>query len=645
MAALPAGAVMGRPRTAVPTHRGAYLTLSPPPDAPDPADLAGVRAWVRSQPAPTAVDLFCGAGGMSLGLQDAGFSVLVGADSSAFCIETHVANLRGLGYRGDLADPNELLEHLVAWGVHSVDLVAGGVPCQPFSRAGRSRIRGLVADGARSADDPRAHLWDSFIQVVEALRPRAVLLENVPDLAAWGDGSVLIGFREALHELGYSTDARILNAFDHGVPQHRMRLFIVGLRSGEEFVWPSPGTRHTLRDAIGDLPAVPGGQREDCIPYPSRPTTALQRRLREAVPDEHVSLVFDHITRAVRPDDAEAFSLLEPGGTYDDLPAHLRRYRSDIFTDKYKRLEWDELSRSITAHIAKDGYWYIHPDQDRTLSIREAARIQTFPDWFRCAGTPSHRYLQTGNAVPPLLAEAIGRQLVAALSSRRRRSTRREVDTFRDKLLRWHVEHARPFQWREGTADPWHVLMAELALPRMRSTEVPSVYRELIRAAPTPRRAVERRESIVRMIRSLGLGVRAANILRVADAIVEEHGGEVPATEAVLSLLPEVGDYVANAVLCFGFGHRAVLLDRSTERLIGRVRGRGNMHRWQLRLDLYDLAGRAGPDAAFNHALLDLGAHLCRQSHPLCDVCPVNRYCAGSMVGDRGATEPLAFSF
>jgi DNA (cytosine-5)-methyltransferase 1 len=429
------------------------------------------------------------------------------------------------------------------------------------------------------------------------------------------------------------------------VPQHRMRLFIVGLRSGEEFIWPSPGARHTLRDAIGDLPAVPGGQREDCIPYHGRPTTALQRRLREAVPDEHLSLVFDHITRAVRPDDAEAFSLMKEGGTYDDLPAHLQRYRSDIFTDKYKRLEWDELSRSITAHIAKDGYWYIHPDQDRTLSIREAARIQTFPDWFRCAGTPSHRYLQTGNAVPPLLAEAIGRRLITALSNRRRRSTRRDVDTFRDRLLRWHDDHARPFQWRQGAADPWHVLMAELALPRMRSAEVPAVYRELIRAAPTPQSAVARHEDVAGVIRGLGLGVRAANILRVADAIIREHGGDVPATEASLSLLPEVGDYVANAVLCFGYGRRAVLLDRSTERIIGRIRGRENVHRWQLRLDLYDLAGRTGPDAAFNHALLDLGAHLCRPSRPLCDRCPLNRYCTGSMVSDRAATVPLALTF
>src|SRR5207249_4616126 len=103
---------------------------------------------------------------------------------------------------------------------------------------------------------------------------------------------------------------------------------------------------------------------------------------------------------------------------YSELPRRLRRYRDDIFDDKYKRLAWNDLSRSITAHLAKDGYWYIHPTQRRTLSVREAARIQTFPDWFRFAGPPSHRYRQIGNAVPPLLAEALGRELAAARAPR-----------------------------------------------------------------------------------------------------------------------------------------------------------------------------------------------------------------------------------
>ena len=106
---------------------------------------------------------------------------------------------------------------------------------------------------------------------------------------------------------------------------------------------------------------------------------------------------------------------MEPGDTYLDVPERLRRYRSDIFYDKYLRLSFDDLSRTITAHLAKDGYWYIHPSEDRTLSIREAARIQTFPDRFRFAGHPTSRYRQIGNAVPPLLASTIARSLHSAL--------------------------------------------------------------------------------------------------------------------------------------------------------------------------------------------------------------------------------------
>ncbi|MHB1774331.1 MAG: DNA cytosine methyltransferase, partial [Acidimicrobiales bacterium] len=330
------------PRTAVPSQRGHRLRLPPHPDSPDPLDLAAVRRWVKGETARglTAIDLFCGAGGLSLGLEGAGFRVLVGADSDAASVETHVANIGGLGYIGDLADPEDFLDHLRAWGVRSVDLIAGGVPCQPFSRAGRSKIRSLVDAGQRSADDPRAQMWRSFVEVVGELRPSAVLLENVPDLAVWDEGGVLVGFCESLRDLGYKPRATIMNAYEHGVPQHRSRLFIVALSPGAQFDWPQPAPRTpTVRQAIGDLPVVGPGQREERIPY-GRPRTALQRLLRSGVRAADRKVVHDHITRAVRPDDAEAFELLPEGGTYDQLPARLQRYRADIFSDKYKRLEW-----------------------------------------------------------------------------------------------------------------------------------------------------------------------------------------------------------------------------------------------------------------------------------------------------------------
>ena len=175
-----------RRRTAVPHQRGTALRLGAHPGAPDPGDHDAVRRWVADRPKPRAIDLFCGAGGLSLGLRDAGFSVIVGADANAWAVETHTANLGGLGYVGDLSEPDELLEHFAGWGIDHVELVAGGVPCQPFSRAGQAKFRELIRSGERHPADPRASLWRSFMTVVEGLEPDAVLVENVPDLPTLG---------------------------------------------------------------------------------------------------------------------------------------------------------------------------------------------------------------------------------------------------------------------------------------------------------------------------------------------------------------------------------------------------------------------------------------------------------------------------
>ncbi|HEX3432464.1 MAG TPA: DNA (cytosine-5-)-methyltransferase [Solirubrobacteraceae bacterium] len=627
-------------RTAVKLHRGHNLSLAPHPDAPDSLDLSAVRRWVRAQARSrlTALDLFCGAGGLSLGLENAGFRVLAGADNDAHSVQTHRANIGGLGYHGDLHDPDDFLDHLRAWGIRRVDLVAGGVPCQPFSRAGHAKLRSLIDAGQRSVDDPRAGMWRSFVAVVAEMKPSAVLLENVPDLAAWDEGAVLVGFCESLRELGYRPQATILNAYEHGVPQHRSRLFIVALRPGSHFDWPAAhGRAPTVRQAIGDLPVVGGAQREERIAY-GGPRTKLQRLLRSGVPTQDRRAIHDHITRDVRRDDAEAFALLPEGGTYDQLPRRLQRYRADIFSDKYKRLEWNGLSRSITAHLAKDGYWYIHPDQDRTLSVREAARIQTFPDWFRFAGQPSLRYRQIGNAVPVLLAEEIAACLHGALTRPRRRGRpSMNGQAFRSDLLAWHRDHARDFPWRRRL-DPWHVLMAEVCLHRTRADQVRPVFEALSEMAPTPADMVGNATRVRAAMRSLGLRWRADNMVKIARTLVRDHAGRVPENSLALRQLPGVGDYVANAVLAFGFGQRAVIVDTNTSRIVGRVRGReGTTMRWQLRLDLHGLAGRDGPDAEFNYALLDLGAAVCRSGKPLCQDCPVARHCAGKRVAAGAA--------
>jgi DNA (cytosine-5)-methyltransferase 1 len=631
-------------RAAVPHHRGAPARPGRHPDAPDPADIAGIRKWVAGRSRPTAIDLFAGGGGLSLGLHQAGFDIVVGADSDDWAMETHAANIPGLTWTGDLGDPTHFLQSLEVWGIESVDLVAGGVPCQPFSRAGRSKIANLVESGKRAAHDERAELWESFIAVVDRLRPRAVLVENVPDLARWNDGAVLIGFYESLRELGYMVEARILDGFRFGVPQHRQRLILLGFADARRPRWPEPtGELITLEDAIGDLPIVPRAQRAEALPYePRRISNSFQREMRKGIRGARSRMIWEHITRDVRPDDLRAFDHLEEGQTYVDLPRKFRRYRSDVFTDKYKRLRWKELCRSITAHIAKDGYWYIHPSQHRTLSVREAARVQTFPDDFRFAGTQTHRYRQIGNAVPVRLGRAVGEAILLAFGGRAEQEDR--VGEFRSLLLKWHGERPASRPWRTAS-DPWHVLIGELALRRAPEDVVAAMYRRVISVARSPHQVARDPKVSLEALRAIGLRKAAQAVVDIAVEVTERFDGKLPEGSLELRSLPGVGDSLAEAVRCFGFRYRSVLVDSSTRRICTRVRGHGVGRRFQLRLDLYGLAGPIGPDAPFNRALLELGETVCRPSSPRCGECPLAELCAhmdAGVVARRQPEEVLA---
>src|SRR5207245_435333 len=182
---------------------------------------------------------------------------------------------------------------------------------------------------------------------------------------------------------------------------------------------------------------------------------------------------------------------------------------------------------------------------------------------------------------------------------------------FRKRLLRWHRKNVRTYPWRARAVTPWKVLMAEMCLRRTRADQVVPVYRRLVRIAPTPARLIEKAREVRQVMRSLGLRWRARNMVELARALVAHHGGRVPRTERELKALPGVGEYVARAVLVFGFRRSAVLIDTNTNRIVSRVRQREKTHSWQVRLDLYEMAGSAGPNASFNYALLDHGALVC----------------------------------
>jgi DNA (cytosine-5-)-methyltransferase len=386
-------------------ERSDSLELGRHPEAPSSDDLID---WCKAEKKAgklLAVDLFAGAGGLGVGLEAAGWTVAVAVDNNQMAVNTHRANFRSLALNIDMSDPDEVENLIKMVQKIDIDLVAGGPPCQPFSRAGRAKIRSLVDQGIRDRNDKRKELWRSFVRVVLAIRPRAVLMENVPDMAIADDLAVIREIAQMLEQNGYSVDYRLLDAWRYGVPQHRKRFILQARRDGVMPNWPKPVRRVvTVYEAIGDLPRLGEGTGARQMPYLPDNKSEFAKMLSEEQPSQ---FVYDHMTRPVRADDREAFSLMTSKTLYSDLPQRLRRYRSDTFVDKYKRLAWDDLSRTITAHIAKDGYWYIHPEENRTLTVREAARIQTFPDHFRFSGTRSDAFRQIGNAVPPLLACAV----------------------------------------------------------------------------------------------------------------------------------------------------------------------------------------------------------------------------------------------
>jgi DNA (cytosine-5)-methyltransferase 1 len=394
-------------------------------DHPSAIGLEGLHDFASNLVGPLAIDLFSGAGGMSLGLEEAGFNVILGVDRNRDAVATHRAYFPGVSMEGDLSRIETIDSIVNALSGIPIDLIAGCPPCQPFSRASQSKNKFLASQSDSPQHDSRRDLWEYFRLLIERLSPEALLMENVPEICFGEYTGIFRKQISSLEQLGYMLYPRIVSSDDYGVPQKRQRLIIVGLKSGIPFTWPDlKDSPFSLRDAIGDLPHAEPGMDQTEAPYNPPVVTGLQEYYREGLDDTDLDVIYDHSARRVRDDDLKAFEQLTAGMKYSDLEDEfegttIKRYRDDIFKDKYNRLPWDQPSRTITAHLAKDGYWYIHPDDNRTLTIREAARIQTFPDRFRFCGFPTSQYHQIGEAVPPILARELGEHVKAALSGGR----------------------------------------------------------------------------------------------------------------------------------------------------------------------------------------------------------------------------------
>ena len=385
---------------------------------------------LRRTPAPkssprTAIDLFSGVGGLSLGLRNGGFQVRLAVDNDAACEATHRRNLPEIPFLR--ADIQHVSSHEVRLAASlsggELDLLAGGPPCQGFSIMGQRELL-----------DPRNSLLHHFIRVAEELRPKTLLIENVPGLATLAHGAVLREIGDAFDAVGYSVDVAELLAAQYGVPQMRWRMFFIGWRrdlaSNGGFPAPTHGAWGigelvpnrtvtaqaaegflTIRDAIGDLPPVDAGR--TARRYDSTPNGPYQHAMRLDASDE----LHNHYAARLAPQNIDRIGHLAPGDDWRSLPVGLlppsmRRALRKDHTRRFRRMQWSGVARSIITRFRdpKSGE-YIHPEQHRTISIREAARIQSFPDWFVFEGTNSQQYDQVGNAVPPLLAKAIGLEL------------------------------------------------------------------------------------------------------------------------------------------------------------------------------------------------------------------------------------------
>lgn len=368
----------------------------------------------------TAIDLFSGAGGFSEGLEQAGVHVLLAQELHPQPALTHVFNHPGtVGVVGDVRklDP-QLLKQLLRrhHGTDEVDIIVGGPPCQGFSTAGK-----------KNEHDPRNTLFDDYCNIVAAIRPRAIVLENVPGFKKMYGGKMYLAARERFEAMGYDVDDSLVNAVNYGLPQRRLRFVLIGVRRGEglRFSWPQPThlnpeagppdlfttAQHphvSIRDALSDLDFIDPG--EEGHRHSVTPESAYQRARRRT------DLIFNHLASKHREKAVRMFSLIPEGSTINCVPDEAKSAKRTM-----ARMDRNHISNTVLA-LPDD---FIHYRQDRIPTVREMARLQSFDDDFvfigkRTSGFVDRKhdvpqYTQVGNAVPPLLARAIGVELVKML--------------------------------------------------------------------------------------------------------------------------------------------------------------------------------------------------------------------------------------
>lgn len=343
-----------------------------------------------------AIDLFCGAGGMSLGLKMAGYNIKLGLDFVKDCEDTHNLNFPNIPFIcGDITNVKgiDILDKI---GLKKGDLtlVSGGPPCQGFSSVnGKSRF----------LENPKNKLFVQFVRIIDELSPTWFIMENVTGLLSMNSGAVKDAIFESFKNIGYTVEAKVLNAAEYGVPQNRKRAIFIGNNAGYKIEFPNPthgnvNNQLGVFDSMGFNPFVTVGQALEGISNISK------------LPNHVLPIHADIVLKRM--------SFVPEGGNQKDIPLEFKPPQK--FMNTYGRLHNGKPSNTIHTRfdVASTGSLY-HPTENRALTVREGARLQSFPDDYIFSGKKGSQYRQVGNAVPPLLAKAIGEKLLLIMTESR----------------------------------------------------------------------------------------------------------------------------------------------------------------------------------------------------------------------------------